>query len=106
MNTEFIIIFIVVTLLALCGVGLGIINIKLHEEIDERALEIYNLELEQEKEKSAMLYKDSHTLSELVEGIGGVQSVSLSPKVYIELLKAKEELTELRLTLKGAIDDN
>ena len=53
-----------------------------------------------------MLYKDSHTLSELVEGIGGVQSVSLSPKVYIELLKAKEELTELRLTLKGAIDDN
>ena len=101
MNNEFIIIFIVVTLLAL-----GIINIKLHEEIDERALEIYNLELEQEKEKSAMLYKDSHTLSELVEGIGGVQSVSLSPKVYIELLKAKEELTELKLTLKGAVDDN
>ena len=106
MNNEFIIIFIVVTLLALCGVGLGIINIKLHEEIDERALEIYNLELEQEKGKSAMLYKVSHTLSELAEGIGGVQTVSLSPKAYIELLKAKEELTELKLMLKGAVDDN
>ena len=106
MNNEFIIIFIVVTLLALCGVGLGIINIKLHEEIDNKALEIYNFELRHEKEKSEMLYKASHTLSELVEGIGGVQTVSLSPKVYIELLKAKEELTELKLMLKGAIDDN
>lgn len=106
MNSEFVIIFITITLLALCGVGLGIINIKLHEEIDERALEIYNLELKQEKEKSALLYKASHTLSELAEGIGGVQSVSLSPKVYIELLKAKEELIELKLTLKGAVDDN
>lgn len=106
MNNEFIIIFIVVTLLALCGVGLGIINIKLHEEIDERALEIYNFELRHEKEKSEMLYKASHTLSELAEGIGGVQTVSLSPKAYIELLKAKEELTELKLMLKGAVDDN
>ena len=94
MNNEFIIIFIVVTLLALCGVGLGIINIKLHEEIDERALEIYNLELEQEKEKSAMLYKDSHTLSELVEGIGGVQSVSLSPKVYIFFFQAEDGIRD------------
>ena len=106
MNSFTAVLFIVTVISLFFGIISGYINLRLHEEIDNKALEIYNFELRHEKEKSEMLYKASHTLSELVEGIGGVQSVSLSPKVYIELLKAKEELTELRLTLKGAIDDN
>lgn len=106
MNSVTTVLFIVTVISLFFGIILGYINLKLHEEIDKRAFEIYDLELIHEKEKSEMLYKASHTLSELAEGIGGVQTVSLSPKAYIELLKAKEELTELKLMLKGAVDDN
>lgn len=46
-------------------------------------------------------------LDTLLEGIGGVQSVNLSAKRYVELLKAEEELIELKLALKeiGGKDD-
>lgn len=46
-------------------------------------------------------------LDALLEGIGGVQSVNLSAKRYVELLKAEEELIELKLALKeiGGKDD-
>lgn len=46
-------------------------------------------------------------LDALLEGIGGVQSVNLSAKRYVELLKAEEELIEIKLALKeiGGKDD-
>lgn len=82
------------------------VRYRIEKKAVDEAYRIYYTELKHEKAKVLDEFKASHTLSELVEGIGGVQTLTLSPKTYIELLKAKEELTELKLTLKGALDDN
>ena len=109
MDSNFLI-WIIVMIIVLTSVVSFITTVEVRERMEKKVMEeayrIYYTELRNEKEKVLEDFKSSHTLSELVEGIGGVQTLTLSPKTYIELLKAKEELTELKLTLKGALDDN
>ena len=109
MDSNFLI-WIIVMIIGLTSVVSFITAVEVRERIENKAMEeahrIYYTELRHEKEKVLEDFKASHTLSELVEGIGGVQTITLSPKTYIELLKAKEELTELKLSLKGVLDDN
>lgn len=109
MDSNFLI-WIIVMIIVLTSVVSFITAVEVRERMEKKVMDeayrIYYTELRNEKEKVLEDFKSSHTLSELVEGIGGVQTLTLSPKTYIELLKAKEELTELKLTLKGALDDN
>lgn len=109
MDSNFLI-WIIVMIIGLTSVVSFITAVEVRErmekEVMDEAYRIYYTELRNEKEKVLEDFKAYHTLSELVEGIGGVQTLTLSPKTYIELLKAKEELTELKLSLKGVLDDN
>jgi len=109
MDSNFLI-WVIVMIIVLTSVVSFITAVEVRERMEKKVMDeayrIYYTELRNEKEKVLEDFKSSHTLSELVEGIGGVQTLTLSPKTYIELLKAKEELTELKLTLKGALDDN
>ena len=109
MNSS-LLIWLIVMIIAVTIVVAFIAVVEVRERIEKKAVDeayrIYYTELRNEKEKVLEDFKSSHTLSELVEGIGGVQTLTLSPKTYIELLKAKEELTELKLSLKGVLDDN
>ena len=109
MDSNFLI-RIIVMIIAVTIVVAFIAVVEVRERIEKKAVDeayrIYYTELKHEKAKVLDEFKASHTLAELVEGIGGVQTLTLSPKTYIELLKAKEELTELKLTLKGVLDDN
>lgn len=109
MDSNFLI-WIIVMIIVLTSVVSFITAVEVRERMEKKitdeAYRIYYTELRHEKEKVLEDFKASHTLSELVEGIGGVQTLTLSPKTYIELLKAKEELTELKLSLKGVLDDN
>lgn len=109
MNSS-LLIWLIVMIIVVTAVVAFITVVEVRERIEKKAVDeayrIYYTELKQEKAKVLDEFKTYHTLSELVEGIGGVQTLTLSPKTYIELLKAKEELTELKLTLKGALDDN
>lgn len=109
MNSS-LLIWLIVMIIVVTAVVAFITVVEVRERIEKKAVDeayrIYYTELKHEKAKVLDEFKASHTLSELVEGIGGVQTLTLSPKTYIELLKAKEELTELKLTLKGAFDDN
>lgn len=109
MNSS-LLIWLIVMIIVVTAVVAFITVVGVRERIEKKAVDeayrIYYTELKHEKAKVLDEFKASHTLSELVEGIGGVQTLTLSPKTYIELLKAKEELTELKLTLKGALDDN
>lgn len=109
MNSS-LLIWLIVMIIVVTAVVAFITVVEVRERIEKKAVDeaylIYYTELKHEKAKVLDEFKASHTLSELVEGIGGVQTLTLSPKTYIELLKAKEELTELKLTLKGALDDN
>ena len=109
MDSNFLI-WIIVMIIVLTSVVSFITAVEVRERMEKKVMDeayrIYYTELRNEKEKVLEDFKSSHTLSELVEGIGGVQTLTLSPKTYIELLKAKEELTELKLTLKGVLDDN
>lgn len=109
MNSS-LLIWLIVMIIVITAVVAFITVVEVRERIEKKAVDeayrIYYTELKHEKAKVLDEFKASHTLSELVEGIGGVQTLTLSPKTYIELLKAKEELTELKLTLKGALDDN
>lgn len=109
MDINFLI-WIIVMIIGLTSVVSFITAVEVRErmekEVMDEAYRIYYTELRNEKEKVLEDFKAYHTLSELVEGIGGVQTLTLSPKTYIELLKAKEELTELKLSLKGVLDDN
>ena len=109
MDSNFLI-WIIVMIIVLTSVVSFITAVEVRERMEKKVMDeayrIYYTELRNEKEKVLEDFKSSHTLSELVEGIGGVQTLTLSPKTYIELLKAKEELTELKLSLKGVLDDN
>lgn len=109
MDINFLI-WIIVMIIGLTSVVSFITAVEVRErmekEVMDEAYRIYYTELRNEKEKVLEDFKAYHTLSELVEGIGGVQTLTLSPKTYIELLKAKEELTELKLSIKGVLDDN
>ena len=109
MNSS-LLIWLIVMIIVVTAVVAFITVVEVRERIEKKAVDeayrIYYTELKHEKAKVLDEFKASHTLSELVEGIGGVQTLTLSPKTYIELLKAKEELTELKLMLKGALDDN
>ena len=109
MNSS-LLIWLIVMIIVITAVVAFITVVEVRERIEKKAVDeayrIYYTELKHEKAKVLDEFKASHTLSELVEGIGGVQTLTLSPKTYIELLNAKEELTELKLTLKGALDDN
>ena len=109
MDSNFLI-WIIVMIIVLTSVVSFITAVEVRERMENKVMDeayrIYYTELRNEKEKVLEDFKSSHTLSELVEGIGGVQTLTLSPKTYIELLKAKEELTELKLSLKGVLDDN
>ena len=109
MDSNFLI-WIIIMIIGLTSVVFFITAVEVRErmekEVMDEAYRIYYTELRNEKEKVLEDFKSYHTLSELVEGIGGVQTLTLSPKTYIELLKAKEELTELKLSLKGVLDDN
>ena len=109
MDSNFLI-WIIVMIIAVTIVVAFIAVVEVRERIEKKAVDeayrIYYTELKHEKAKVLDEFKSYHTLSVLVVGIVWVQTLTLSPKTYIELLKAKEELTELKLSLKGVLDVN